>query len=83
MAKGKVYSKAEEVVSYRPKPTLSLDAKDLPAIKDWKVGKSYKIEVTAKMVSMSEGNEYDYEDEDRAKQPMRARFQITSAKEYK
>jgi hypothetical protein len=83
MSKSKLYSKAEDVVAYRPKPTLSLDAKDLPAIKDWAVGKTYEVTVKAKLVFMSEGDEYgDYEGEGKERRKtQRARFRIVSVKE--
>lgn len=41
-----------------PKPSLRLNDKDLPDIKDWKVGKKYKVHAIVKMVYHSEGNEY-------------------------
>lgn len=82
MAKGKLYSKASDVVSYRPRPSLSLDANDLPAIKDWTVGKVYEVTVKAKLVFMSEGDEYgDYEEGDERKKTTRARFRIISVKD--
>lgn len=87
MAKGKLISKASEVVSYRPKPSLSLDANDLPAIKDWKVGKTYEITVKAKLTFMSEGDEYGdydgYEDSERSerKKVQRAKFRVVSVKD--
>ncbi len=81
MAGGKLVSKASDVVAYRPKPTLSLDARDLPEIKDWAVGKTYDITVKAKLVFMSEGDEYgDYEEGDERRKTTRARFRIVSAK---
>ncbi len=82
----KAISKAEDVVSYRPKPSLSLDAKDLPAIKNWTVGKTYDITVKAKLTFMSEGDEYgdEYgEDSERAerKKIQRAKFRVVSVKD--
>lgn len=35
----------------RIKPTLYLTENDLPAIKDWKVGKKYDLILTVKMIS--------------------------------
>jgi len=81
----KAYSKAADVVSYRPKPSLSLDAKDLPAIKGWTVGKTYEITVKAKLTFMSEGDEYGDYDEDseggERRKTTRARFRIVSVKD--
>lgn len=34
-------------------PHLDLDSKQLPAVKDWKLGKEYKIVATVKMTSAS------------------------------
>ena len=79
--KSKLVSKASDVMSYRPKPSLSLDARDLPEIKDWQIGKTYTITVQAKMVSISTGDEYDDYGEDNSSRPARARFRITSVKD--
>ena len=58
----------------RPKPSLRLDAKDLPAIKNWQVGKKYCLHVDVTLEELSKGDEWDTE-----KQPMRARFIINKA----
>ena len=55
---------------------VSLDAKTLPAIKNWKVGKKYKILLDVEQVSLSK-DEYDEGDNQ-----IRARFRINNAKEY-
>lgn len=34
-------------------PSFNLDAKDLPAIKNWKVGSRYKLGIEVEQVSMS------------------------------
>lgn len=60
----------------RPKPTIRLDAKDLPAIKNWQVGKRYCLHVDATLESLSKGDEWD-----NVKRPMEARFTIKSVKE--
>lgn len=75
--------KASDIMRYRPKPSLSVDSKDLPAIKDWSVGKTYTFTVKAKMVYVSEGDEYgDYEDEGGGdNKRMRARFRISKITE--
>lgn len=80
----KAISKASDVVAYRPKPSLSLDANDLPAIKDWTVGKTYEITVKAKLTFMSEGDEYgDYEDREggESRKVQRAKFRVVSVKD--
>ena len=46
----------------KPKPSFSVDEDELPAIKDWAVGKKYKITATVEMVSHSKG-EYSYDSE--------------------
>jgi hypothetical protein len=83
MSKSKLVSKASDIVSYRPKPSISITADDLPAIKDWKVGKSYELKVTAKMVYMSEGDRYgdEYEGESSLKSPLEAKLRITKVTE--
>ncbi len=71
-----------DIVKYRPKPSLSLDAKDLPEIKNFKIGQEYTLTVKAKVVSLSSGDGYlgDYDDE-RESKVVRARFQITKVEE--
>lgn len=67
---------------YKSKPSLSLTENDLPEIENWKVGDTYKIELTVKQTYASVGNEYESsEDESKPeKAPIRARFEILSAK---
>lgn len=43
----------------RPKPEFSITEKDLPAIKDWSVGKKYAIELNVEMVSQSKGSDWE------------------------
>ena len=54
--------------SARMLPSFSLTEKDLPAIRNWQVGKKYKLEVEVEQVSMSK-DEY-------GKSPMTAHFKI-------
>ena len=58
-------------------PTVSLDADDLPEIKDWKVGGKYKLELEVEQVSASKD---DYMMEGEKKHPMTARFRIIKVK---
>lgn len=51
-------------------PSFSLTEKQFPPLKDWKVGKKYKMEIEVEQVSMSK-NEYADRDE-----PLTARFKI-------
>lgn len=69
------------VVPSRPKPTLTIDEKELPAIKSWTVGTKYDIHVKAELVSMSKGDLYGYDSD--SKKPYEARFKIISARECK
>ncbi len=55
------------------RPNLSIDEKDLPAIKNWVVGKKYKLIVEAEMTGM---RKEEYGDKD-----MRAEFRINKIKE--
>ena len=68
--------KISELNISRPKPSIRLDAKDLPAIKNWKVGKKYSLHIDATLESLSKGDEWDD-----VKRPMEARFTITHAEE--
>ncbi len=55
----------------KPKPRIRLDEADLPAIKDWEVGKTYTVTAKVKMVHQSEGNEYDdYSPDGESKKPV-------------
>lgn len=72
----------------KPKPKIYLDAEDLPAVKDWKVGDTYTVQAKVKLVFQSEGNEYesDYPSmmEGAPKQmPMKATFKIISIEPIK
>jgi len=58
------------------KPTFTLTEKELPEIKDWKVGKKYTITLDVEQVSAEKGDSYF--DEDSSKQ-LRARFKILKA----
>lgn len=82
MAKSKLVSKANELVRYRPKPTLRIDSKDCPEVKSMKVGETRTFTVTAKVKSVSAGDEYggDYEDE-RDDKTTRATLRITKITE--
>lgn len=69
-----LYSKMVEAPYKEPPARLDIAADALPAIKDWEVGKTYKLTMNAKMISKSEGG-YD------GKQPLRATFEIDKAKD--
>lgn len=43
----------------RSKPEFSITEKELPAIKNWKVGQKYSIELNVEMVSQSKGSDYE------------------------
>lgn len=63
----------------RPKPSIRLTQKELPAIKDWKVGGKYTI--TLKVEQTSAEKDDDYGDE----KGLCARFKIlkaTTGEEY-
>ena len=55
-------------------PEVSFDEKQLPQIKDWEVGKKYKLELEVEMISKSK-SQYD------AGEPHRASFKVTSVEE--
>lgn len=50
--KGVTLGFASDIAS--SKPTLYLTDKDLPELKDWETGKTYKLDITVKQVSKSE-----------------------------
>ncbi len=62
----------------RRKPEFSITEKDLPAIKEWKVGKKYSIELNVEMVSSSKGSDYDAPYGSDSKDIHSARFKILS-----
>lgn len=71
----------DKPVEYKkPKPSISIDETELPAIKDWEVGETYFVTAKVKMTFQSEGDEYDmYGPEGESKKPkMRARLKILS-----
>ena len=57
MAK-KIKKQMDTVSEMVYKPTLSVSTKQLPVIKDWKVGKEYELKVKTKMIGIREDN-YD------------------------
>ena len=58
-------------------PSLSLDAEDLPEIKDWKIGGKYTLKVEVEQVSASKD---DMMTEGAKKSPMHARFRVITVK---
>lgn len=60
----------------RPKPEVSFDAKELPEIKSWTVGKKYKLTIEAEMTNMSKTSGDEYEEPG-----TRARFKVLKVKE--
>jgi len=70
----------KEVLVKAPKhqPTLSLDEKDLPAIKNWKVGGKYRITIDVEQVSAEKGDSWN--DDDSKK--LSARFKVLKATEH-
>ena len=70
----------EKALNYRPKPSLSLDAKDLPEIKNFKIGQTYTLTVEVKVISLSSGDEYDDYDSKDSK-ITRGRFRVTKVEE--
>lgn len=73
----------KEVLVKAPKhqPTLSLDEKDLPAIKNWKVGGRYRITIDVEQVSAEKGDSWNSPDDDDSKK-LSARFKVLKATEH-
>lgn len=72
-----------DVTPHKYPSFLSLDSEDLPAIKDWNVGKKYTLMVEVEQVSISkDGDEYGpmMANGETKKSSMRARFKILSVK---
>ncbi len=65
-----------------PSPEFGITAKELPAIKDWSVGKKYTVTLEVEMVSQSKGDQWDIPEGE--KEPkFRARFKILGASPVK
>ncbi len=58
----------------RELPSFTLEQNDLPAIKNWRVGGKYRLEVEVEMVRLSK-NEY------REGEPISARFKLKKLKD--
>lgn len=56
------------------KPTISLDSKSLPKIKDWKVGKTYEVHLKIRETGVHEDS---YDD----KKYLHATFELLRAEE--
>lgn len=67
----------------RPQPTISLEEVDLPAIKNWEVGKTYNIKAKVKMTFQSKGDEWESPEGVKGQNKMRARFKILSIQSEK
>jgi len=68
-------SKIKAIMSdYKHHETFCLSSKDLPEIKEWEVGKKYKIVLTVEQTGL---NKRDYDDG-----RLTADFKILKAKEY-
>lgn len=72
----------------KPKPSITIDETELPAIKTWEVGQTYLITAKVKMTFQSQGDEYEsYNPEGGTEKPkMRGRLKflsITPIKEKK
>ena len=55
---GMLVGGSEAIKQSRMMPTITLTDKDLPEIKDWKVGQVYHLEIDAEMVRTSKGSLY-------------------------
>lgn len=60
---GSLHSLAVKDTYEKPKPSFSVDEDELKEIKDWTVGKKYKLNITVEMVSHSKGESYYSESE--------------------
>ena len=63
------------------KPTLRLSSDDLATIKNWSVGKKYKLELEVEQTSMRQGEEFEFEIGDsEGRDKINATFKIISVK---
>lgn len=60
----------------KEKPTLSLSSKDLPEIKNWKVGGKYRITIDVEQTASRKADEYD---DDKG---LHATFKVLKASEH-
>lgn len=75
-------SRADELVAYRPKPTLNIYSNELSSVKDMKVGETYSFIVKAKVRSLRSGDdEYGADDDDKASKTVCATLRVTDIKE--
>lgn len=74
----KKVSKASDIISYKPKPSISINADELPAVKNWKIGYRCKLIVDVKLVSL-DGDD-DFHDGESTANP-RARFRVLKVSE--
>lgn len=83
MSKGRIGSAKE--LKWRPKPTLSIDSRDVSSVKNMEIGKTYTFTVTAKVLALNVGDEYGgyYEEDDEPKEDKstHARLRITKISE--
>ena len=61
------------------KPRIDVNSKDIPAIKDWEVGKNYEVRMKMKMIEKRQGNRYPMEGES-ADKTIRAAFECVDMK---
>lgn len=50
-----------------PKPSVRVTEDDLPAIKNWSVGKKYEVHATVEMRGHSKGNRYGFDGDSKKK----------------
>lgn len=60
-------------------PTLRLNSDDLPVIRNWKVGQSYKLVLEVKMTGLNQGSMYEMVDAPEDKKTS-AQFKVTSVR---
>lgn len=60
-------------------PTLRLNSDDLPAIRNWRVGQTYKLTLEVKMTGLNQGSMYEMVDAPEDKKTS-AQFKVTSVK---
>lgn len=69
---------SEKYVEPKRKIILRVDEDDLPEIRNWEVGKKYKLQMTVKQISKSEGDPYPslWDEKNKKKPKMECSFEV-------
>lgn len=77
--KDKAKKQTKAIVDSMPS-TLRISSEELPEIKNWKIGKKYKLEVEVEMVSVRKPDYWEINEMDVDKNELNAGFEINAIK---